>query len=60
MVKEVNPIRDDARFSVNIKKGIINLFHVDINGEKDADTKSQSLFTKSEVCKYNFFMSSIS
>lgn len=50
MVNDVYAVKDDARFSVNIKKGIINLFHVDINGEKNAQTTSQDLFTKSEVC----------
>ena len=50
MVDGVYVIKDDARFSVNIKKGIINLFHVDMNGEKNAGTTSQGLFTKTEVC----------
>ena len=55
MVREVHTVKGDARFSVNIKKGIINLFHVDINGGKGVQTKSQNLFTKTEVCQVNFF-----
>ena len=48
LVQKVYAMKDDPRFSVNLKKGIINLFHVDITG-KNPDTTTDDLFTKNEV-----------
>ncbi len=40
--------KDDEDYSINLKKGLISLFNVDIQG-KDPETKRDDLFTKPEV-----------
>ncbi len=48
MVLKVQALRNDPDWSVNMKKSILNLSHVDLNG-KDAKTGSSDVFVKEEV-----------
>ena len=48
LVKQVFAEADDLDWSVNLKKGIINLLQVDVLG-KDRETGLKDFFTKEEV-----------
>ena len=50
MVQTIQCKQEDPEWSVNMKKGIINMFHLDITG-KDEETKLKDMFTKKEVSK---------
>ena len=52
LVQKVFPMPGDAVFSINLKRGIINLFHVDILG-KNLETKDEELFEKTEVRNFS-------
>ena len=48
MVQRVFALPDDPDWSVNMKKGILNMLQVDITG-KDTETGLKDMYTKEEV-----------
>ena len=55
LVQQVFAEADDPDWSVNMKKGIINMVQVDVQG-KDSETGLKDFFTKEEVSiVFNFF-----
>ena len=48
LVQQVFAEADDPDWSVNMKKGIINMVQVDVQG-KDSETGLKDFFTKEEV-----------
>ena len=54
LVQQVFAEADDPDWSVNMKKGIINMLQVDVQG-KDSETGLKDFFTKEEVRNYFFY-----
>ena len=54
MVQRVFALPDDPDWSVNMKKGILNMLQIDITG-KDTETGLKDMYTKEEV-SYTFFL----